>query len=109
MLARLVSSAACSSLSRGTAAVVRSPAVGPCFSGTTVAWRVQPATLARSVKTHAGAKKRFSVTKGGKVKCFKGGKSHLAQSKNRKRMLRLGKTNFLQGPRASMIKTILGK
>ena len=89
--------------------MVRPPAVGPCFSGTATAWREQPATLARSVKTHAGAKKRFSMTKGGKIKCFKGGKSHLAQSKNRKRMLRLGKTNFLQGPQASMIQKILGK
>lgn len=109
MLARLISSAACSSLGRGaTAAVPR--ALVPCSTSFAAAWRAeQPAALTRTIKTHAGTKKRFSVTKSGKVKCYKNGKSHLAQSKNRKRMLRLGKTNFLEGPQAKMIKTILGK
>ena len=65
--------------------------------------------LARSVKTHAGAKKRFKLTKSGKIKAFKNGKSHLAQSKNRKRMLRLGKTLFIEGPQAKTIKKMLGK
>ena len=48
-------------------------------------------------------------TKSGKIKAFKNGKSHLAQSKNRKRMLRLGKTLFIEGPQAKTIKKMLGK
>ena len=63
----------------------------------------------RSVKTHAGAKKRFKLTKTGKIKAFKNGKSHLAQTKNRKRMRRLGKTLFVEGPQAQTLRKMLGK
>ena len=44
------------------------------------------------MKTHSGAKKRFSVTASGKVKRGHQGKSHILTKKNtkRKRILRTG-------------------
>lgn len=37
------------------------------------------------LKTHRGAKKRFSFTSHGKIKRMKAGKSHILTKKNRKR------------------------
>ena len=41
------------------------------------------------MKTHKGAKKRFSVTGGGKVKRYKAFKSHILTKKTSKRKRRL--------------------
>ena len=49
-----------------------------------------PRSIARR-KTKKSAAKRFKVSAGGKVMFFSPGRRHLASSKNRKRMRRLGK------------------
>ncbi|NDC80272.1 MAG: 50S ribosomal protein L35 [Verrucomicrobia bacterium] len=53
-----------------------------------------PRPIARR-KTKKSVAKRFKVTGGGKVLFFKPGRRHLAGSKNRKRMRRLGKVGVL--------------
>ena len=45
-------------------------------------------------KTKKSAAKRFKVTASGKILFGKPGRRHLASSKNRKRMRRLGKIAF---------------
>ncbi|MEG1849319.1 MAG: 50S ribosomal protein L35, partial [Oscillospiraceae bacterium] len=46
------------------------------------------------LKTHSGAKKRFSVTKNGKVKRAHAFKSHILTKKDTKRTRRLRKGTF---------------
>ena len=111
MLRAVVSTCRCAC---STAATPRVTAAQPhLWTGTNP---VLPAALppllqldVRSVKTHAGAKKRFKLTKTGKIKAFKNGKSHLAQTKNRKRMRRLGKTLYVEGPQGQTLRKMLGK
>ena len=47
------------------------------------------------MKTHSGAKKRFSVSGSGKVTFQKNGKRHLAKSKNARRLRRLREKGVL--------------
>ena len=53
-----------------------------------------PRSIARR-KTRKAVAKRFKVSAGDKVMFFKPGRRHLAGSKNRKRMRRLGKVAVL--------------
>jgi len=47
------------------------------------------------IKTNSGAKKRFKVTGGGKVKRYNSSKSHLLACKNAKRKRRLRKSTLV--------------
>ena len=60
-------------------------------------------------KTHSGAKKRFKVTAGGKVRGRHGMTSHMRVKKNAKRQRRLDSPAFLKGQDASRIKELLLK
>ncbi|MBE7075782.1 MAG: 50S ribosomal protein L35 [Clostridiales bacterium] len=61
------------------------------------------------MKTHSGAKKRYSLTATGKVKYARPNRSHFMtnKSKNQKRKLRKG--SYIAGKNASNIKTLLCK
>ncbi|ACZ18958.1 50S ribosomal protein L35 [Thermanaerovibrio acidaminovorans] len=59
------------------------------------------------VKTHSGAKKRFSVTGSGKLVFKKSGRSHLLECKNAKRRRRLRKQGVLTGTIAENIKKMM--
>lgn len=60
------------------------------------------------LKTKRGVAKRFKLTKKGKVKYSGGGKSHLASSKNAKRMRSLRKRKTIAGEKESrFIKSML--
>jgi len=48
------------------------------------------------LKTHKGVAKRFRLTKKGKLKYAPGGKSHLATSKETKRLRRLRKAKTIR-------------
>jgi len=60
------------------------------------------------LKTKKGTAKRFKLTKSGKIKFHSGGKSHLATSKQQKKLrhLRKGKV-FQSGKELSAIKRLL--
>ena len=45
----------------------------------------------KGIKTKKSAAKRFKITASGKVLRFRAGRRHLAQTKNAKRLRRLGK------------------
>ena len=45
----------------------------------------------KGIKTKKSVAKRFKITASGKAMCFRAGRRHLAQSKNAKRLRRLGK------------------
>lgn len=45
----------------------------------------------KGIKTNKSVAKRFKITATGKVKRFRAGRRHLAQSKNAKRLRSLGK------------------
>lgn len=47
------------------------------------------------IKTHSGAKKRFSLTKNGKVKCAQAYKSHILNKKSTKRKRNLRKGAYI--------------
>ncbi len=49
------------------------------------------------LKTKKGVSKRFKLTKKGKIKYARGGKSHLLSSKKTKRLRRLRRLNILEG------------
>ncbi|VVM06286.1 50S ribosomal protein L35 [Methylacidimicrobium tartarophylax] len=55
-----------------------------------------PKAIARR-KTKKSVVKRFKVTARGKVVAHRAGRRHLASSKNRKRMRRLGKAKVVRG------------
>jgi len=50
------------------------------------------------MKTHKGAKKRFSVTASGKVRRFKAFKSHILSKKSAKRKRRLRRPTIVATP-----------
>jgi large subunit ribosomal protein L35 len=60
------------------------------------------------MKTHSGAKKRFKVTAGGKVKGRHAFTSHILEKKSPKRKRRLGKDAILAPSDAARVKKLLG-
>lgn len=59
------------------------------------------------LKTKKGMRKRFKLTKRGKVKSRRAGKSHLLTSKSRKRKRKLRLGNLVGGSEAKTIKRFL--
>lgn len=59
------------------------------------------------LKTHSGAKKRFKLTKNGKVKRGKAFRSHILTKKTTKRMRRLRKIGYADKTNAAAIKKML--
>lgn len=59
------------------------------------------------LKTKKGIKKRFKVSKNGKVKYRRAGKGHILTKKNRKRKRKLRTTGILEGADAKKIKEFL--
>ena len=59
------------------------------------------------IKSHAGAKKRFSLTKTGKVKRAKAYKSHILNKKSTKRKRNLRKGAYADKTNAANLKVIL--
>jgi large subunit ribosomal protein L35 len=58
-------------------------------------------------KTHRGAAKRFKITKSGKIKRSKAGKSHLLTSKSPKRKRRLRQSALIKKANYGTIKNLL--
>jgi len=58
-------------------------------------------------KTHSGAKKRFSLTKTGKVKRAHAFKSHLTAKKNTKRLRGLRKGAYADATNVAAIKQMI--
>ena len=56
------------------------------------------------LKTHSGAKKRFNLTKSGKVKRARAFKSHILTMKDTKRTRRLRTTAYADGTNTAAIK-----
>ena len=61
------------------------------------------------MKTHKGAKKRFSVTGSGKVRRLKAYKSHILTKKSAKRKRKLGRPVEIEGGQAKTVKKLLGQ
>ena len=61
------------------------------------------------MKTHSGAKKRFKITAGGKVRARHAMKSHILQKKSAKRKRRLDEPVILGRSDANRVKDLLGK
>jgi large subunit ribosomal protein L35 len=59
------------------------------------------------MKTHSGAKKRFSVTASGKVKRGHQNKSHILSKKDTKRKRRLRTTTYVSRTQEKMVKTLI--
>ncbi len=59
------------------------------------------------LKSNSGAKKRFKITKNGKIKRSKGFKSHLLESKSSKRKRNLRGVHVTSEVEASRIKKML--
>ncbi len=59
------------------------------------------------MKSHSGAKKRFSLTATGKVKRGHQGKSHILSKKTTKRKRRLRTTTYVDSTQQRMVKTII--
>ena len=59
------------------------------------------------LKTKKGAKKRFKITKTGKVKRAKQGKRHILTKKSRKRKRNLGKSTTVDKTFEKKIKSLL--
>ncbi|MCX7827660.1 MAG: 50S ribosomal protein L35 [Thermanaerothrix sp.] len=59
------------------------------------------------VKTHSGAKKRFSISGSGKLVFKKSGRSHLLECKNAKRRRRLRQKGVLGGTLGENVKKLL--
>ena len=59
------------------------------------------------LKTHSGAKKRFNLTKTGKVKRAKAYKSHILTKKSTKRKRNLRKATVTDATNAAVMKRIL--
>ncbi|HOO76991.1 MAG TPA: 50S ribosomal protein L35 [bacterium] len=55
------------------------------------------------LKTNKGVQKRFKVTKSGKVKNRRSGKSHLLTGKSRKRKRRLRSAEILSAPETKKV------
>lgn len=60
-------------------------------------------------KTHSGAKKRFKVTKNGKVRSRKRNRAHLLEKKNSQRKRRLKGYDEITGADAKKVKRLLNK
>ena len=61
------------------------------------------------MKTHSGAKKRFSLTGTGKVKFARPNKGHFLTTKSQKRKRKLRKGSYIAGKNQANIKTLLCK
>ena len=59
------------------------------------------------MKTHSGAKKRYSVTASGKVKRRHHNKSHILSKKDTKRKRRLRTTTYVSRTQEKMVKTLI--
>ena len=59
------------------------------------------------LKTHSGAKKRFSLTKSGKVKRARAYKSHILTKKDTKRTRRLRTTAYADATNVSAVKKMI--
>jgi large subunit ribosomal protein L35 len=59
------------------------------------------------IKTHSGAKKRFKLTKNGKVKRAHAYKSHILTKKDTKRCRRLRSGAYADGTNVSAIKKMI--
>jgi len=59
------------------------------------------------IKTHSGAKKRFSLTKTGKVKRARAYKNHILNKKDRKRKRRLRKCTMADVTNCKAIKLLI--
>jgi large subunit ribosomal protein L35 len=60
-------------------------------------------------KTHSGAKKRFRVTRNGKVMTHQKNRAHLLEHKSSSRKRRLAGEKELDQPRAKKVKKLLKK
>ncbi len=58
-------------------------------------------------KTHSGAKKRFSVTKSGKIKRAHVGRRHILNKKSTKRLRHLRKEGFADQTNAAQVKRLI--
>ena len=59
------------------------------------------------LKTHSGAKKRFSLTKSGKVKRARAYKSHILTKKDTKRTRRLRTTAYADATNVTAVKKMI--
>ena len=59
------------------------------------------------LKSHSGAKKRFNLTKTGKVKCAKANKSHILTKKDTKRTRRLRAGGFVDKTMAATVRKMI--
>ena len=59
------------------------------------------------LKSHSGAKKRFNLTKTGKVKCAKAYKSHILTKKDTKRTRRLRAGGFVDKTMAATVRKMV--
>lgn len=59
------------------------------------------------IKTHSGAKKRFSVTKSGKIKHDHVGRRHILNKKSTKRLRHLRKEGFADATNVAELKRLL--
>ena len=59
------------------------------------------------LKTHSGAKKRFSLTKSGKVKRARAYKSHILTKKDTKRTRRLRTTAYADATNVDVVKKMI--
>ena len=59
------------------------------------------------LKTHSGAKKRFNLTKTGKVKRAKAFKSHILTKKSTKRLRHLRKEGYADATNVAEVKRLI--
>ena len=59
------------------------------------------------IKTHSGAKKRFKITKGGKVKMSHANRRHILNKKTTKRKRSLRKAAFAGPTNAPTVKVLI--
>ena len=59
------------------------------------------------IKTHSGAKKRFKVSKSGKIKRAHVGRRHILTKKNPKRLRHLRKEGFADKTNVAEVKRLL--
>lgn len=62
---------------------------------------------AYKMKTHSGAKKRFTTTKSGKIKRDKANRSHILTKKTTKRKRQLRKAGYVSEADEKMIKQLI--
>ena len=59
------------------------------------------------MKTHSASKKRFNLTKSGKVKCAKAFKSHILTKKDTKRTRRLREGGYVDKTMAATVRKMI--